>query len=348
MQRRFKWLIAVVVLVCAGWTGIWFYAASYTEKAMDRWIDRQAAQGRKWTCAGRNISGYPFRMLIRCKSIAFEGPGRGGKIALSTGAVRIVAQIYNPKLILAEAEGPARIVLPSGARTIEANWSQLRASVRVARPVPQRLSVRMEKPQFEFETAGRRETLNMADAEFHLRPAPDVTAEFGATDLAVLVNKAVSSAANRITGDDAPVNLSIVTRVTRMPLLLAGPRNSRLEHWRSAGGDITVQNIKLIKNRLELDASGRLQLDDGRRLSGIMNIRAAGFGRILQRFGLPALPGGGLLGNLLNSRKEPTAGASGQAKKSGSKIFIPLKLRLHDGFVWIGPLRTNMRLKPLY
>ncbi|MDP4593874.1 MAG: DUF2125 domain-containing protein [Beijerinckiaceae bacterium] len=345
MQRRFRWLIILVVAVCVLWTGAWYYAASFAGKAADAWIAKQASDGRNWTCVEREIGGFPFRMLIRCKSLAFEGPVRGGMVKLTTGSVRAIAQIYNPKLILAEVDGPLKLALPGGDKTMEATWTTLRASVRAAKPVPERISVRVEKLAAQFRSAtGVQETIAIADAEFHLRPAPDVKADFGATDLAVLINMAESGSANRLTGEAAPVNASIVSRITRAPLLLSGPRNQRLEQWRLGNGVLTLQNSRITKGPLQIDANGQLKLDDEHRPSGKINLRAAGVGGVLKKFGLPDISAaGGLLGGLLGNRNKAKPD-----DREKPKAFIPLPLVLQDGNLQIGPFRTGVRIKPLY
>lgn len=343
MQRRFRWMIIAVLGVCAAWTGVWFYAASFTGKAVDKWMARQASQGRNWTCKDREVAGYPFRMLIRCKSLSYEGPARDGRVKVSLGPVRAIAQVYNPKLILAEAEGPLKVQLPGATRKIDANWSVFRVSLRTAKPIPERLSIKIEKLVMQVETAnGKTEKIAAANAEFHIRPAPDVKADIGSTDLALLITKAASESANHITGEDAPIDASIVTRITRVPLLLTGPRDQRLEQWRLAKGTLTLQNSTITKGRAQLVASGRLALDDAHRPAGQINAKAAGVSVLLRKLGLPEflVSAGSLLGGLLSGGK--------QTGTEPSRAFIPLPIVIRDGRVRIGPKQLKGELKPLY
>jgi hypothetical protein len=346
MQRRFKWLIVLVVAVCAIWTGGWFYAASFAEKAADKWLAQQASLGRTWACTEREIGGFPFRMAMRCKTLSFSGQGRSGRVQFSLANVRAIAQVYNPKFILAEADGPLEVSLPGRVKSVKASWSGARASLRVAKPVPERLSVHIDKLQAQVTSnLGDEEKIAAASAEFHLRPAPDVTADIGSTDVAILANQLTSSLANRLAGDDAPANAVISTRITRLPALLAGPPAARLERWRQAKGTLTLQNVKIDKGPLALDASGQLQLDDQHMLEGRINARAAGFRLVLRKLGVPGFSGasGALISGLLGQKAQ-----AADSKKPQREAYMPLPLELRGGFVWLGPVKTGVRLKPLY
>lgn len=343
MQRRYAWLLAAVATVCAGWTGVWFYAASYARTAMDQAVSREAALGRTWTCANRDVAGFPFRFAVRCGALSFAGQGQGGPVSASFGPSRAIVQVYNPKLILAEIDGPVQVTLPGGAvRRIDAQWSAMRASVRAARPMPERVSVRIENLKARVLSArGDSENIAAALAEFHLRPAPDVTQNIGAVDVALTIKGLVSALADRGSGIEAPADAMIAARITHAPLLLAGSRGQRLENWRQAQGTFTLQNTVVSKGPLQLEASGQLTIDGEHRLAGTINTRTAGATVLMQRFGLPGGNGAGMLGGLLSRRAQA-------AEAPGKKTFLPLPLMLRDGVVWVGPIRTRVRLIPLY
>src|SRR4051812_35982321 len=58
-------LLVVAVLGTAGW----FYIRDRATREIDGWLGREAAAGRSWTCADRAITGYPFRLELRCASL---------------------------------------------------------------------------------------------------------------------------------------------------------------------------------------------------------------------------------------------------------------------------------------
>ncbi|MGE3245290.1 MAG: DUF2125 domain-containing protein [Beijerinckiaceae bacterium] len=346
MQRRYFWLLAIVVLVCAGWTGAWFYGANFAGKAADQWMAREAERGRIWTCANRDIGGFPFRFALRCSAATFRTQGRTGPVDVTLGPVRAIVQVYSPKLVLAEADGPAIVKTAGNLRQIDANWENLRASVRLARPLSERISLQIGKLKAQVSLAGRGpEALAAETLEFHMRPAPDVTVDIGAIDVAITVSNAVSQLADNLSRVKGPANASVAARITRAPVLFLtpAPLPQRLEAWRQAQGTLTLQRSTISKGAVEVEASGALQIDEGHFLAGNINARAAGLGAILQQFGLPGGNiGGGLLGGLLGSRR----GNGDDAPQR--KVAVPLPLTLRDGAVWLGPIRTKARLQPLY
>src|SRR5258708_6223753 len=65
----------LVVLLAAGWTGLWFYAAARAETEIATFRARERQAGRLQECASQSISGYPFRIEVRCAGAMFELKG---------------------------------------------------------------------------------------------------------------------------------------------------------------------------------------------------------------------------------------------------------------------------------
>src|SRR5258707_986914 len=61
---RRRWLLllpfALVVLLAAAWTGVWFYAAARAEAEIAVWREREQQAGRAQDCASHSIGGRPF------------------------------------------------------------------------------------------------------------------------------------------------------------------------------------------------------------------------------------------------------------------------------------------------
>src|SRR5271165_6183288 len=108
-RRRPLWPVSIapvlVVLLAIAWTAFWFYAASQVDVQADAWRAREAKSGRVYDCARRSVAGYPFRREIL-----------------------IVAQVYDPKLVIAEFTAPATIA-DRGTGPFVVNWSKGRSSV---------------------------------------------------------------------------------------------------------------------------------------------------------------------------------------------------------------------------
>src|SRR5271169_1217109 len=147
-RRRPLWPVfiapALVVLLAIGWSAFWFYAASQVDVQADAWQAREAKSGRVYDCARRSVAGYPFRLEIRCDdasvSLVAQTAGAEVPITAKLGEILVVAQVYDPKLVIAEFSAPATIS-DRGAGPLVVNWSKGRSSVLGLPGVPQRASI---------------------------------------------------------------------------------------------------------------------------------------------------------------------------------------------------------------
>ena len=165
-QRRFFWFAAIVVAVIAVYTIAWFYAARLLEDEAAGVIGRLNQGERQLSCSQPQGKGYPFRIGLFCDAVGLQLPDRG--VAISAGAFRSAAQVYAPRHIVGELDGPLVMEL-AGLPPIQAGWSTLRASVRIAEPIPERLSLEVS----DLIVAGRDNLLDMVRAragQFHMRP----------------------------------------------------------------------------------------------------------------------------------------------------------------------------------
>ena len=161
--RRIKWLGISAALVAALYSGGWFWLAGEGERRLDAAIVKSAEFGRVGECVNRDIKGYPFRLGLFCDKVAFSDDERG--IVFNAGALRSAAQVYNPKHVVVELDGPA-FIETQDVQPLELNWSLLHGSVRAAQPLPKQVSV--EGKDVTVATDGK--TALTADyASFHMR-----------------------------------------------------------------------------------------------------------------------------------------------------------------------------------
>ena len=139
-RPRSRWglFIAPVLLLilAAGWSGFWFYAASQAEVAADAWRAQEAKSGRIYDCARRSIAGFPFRFEVQCSGASVSLVSQTAAQAVAQKPVTaklseilIVAQVYDPKLLIAEFSAPATVFDPQGGSSMVVNWSKARSSV---------------------------------------------------------------------------------------------------------------------------------------------------------------------------------------------------------------------------
>ena len=148
-RRRPLWrlfIMPVLLLIAAlAWSAFWFYAASEVDVKADAWRAQEAKSGRVYDCAKRTVAGFPFRLEVRCDgaSVSLNSQTAGqaatqAPITAKLGQILVVAQIYDPKLLIAEFTAPATLSDSSGSPSMSVNWSKARSSVVGLPAVPQR------------------------------------------------------------------------------------------------------------------------------------------------------------------------------------------------------------------
>src|SRR5882757_7162050 len=99
----------LLVIAALAWSAFWFFAASEVAIKADAWRAQEAKSGRVYDCAKRSVAGFPFRLEVRCDgaSVALRSQTAGqaatqAPITAQLGEILVVAQIYDPKLLIAE------------------------------------------------------------------------------------------------------------------------------------------------------------------------------------------------------------------------------------------------------
>src|SRR5262245_64685143 len=146
-RRRPLWRLfiapALLLIAAAAWSGFWFFAASQVGVQADAWRAQEAKSGRNFDCAKRSVAGFPFRLEISCEgaSVALVSQTASNvPFTAKLGEILVVAQIYDPTLVIAEFKSPASVAIPEQS-PLRVDWSKARASVVGLPAVPQRGSI---------------------------------------------------------------------------------------------------------------------------------------------------------------------------------------------------------------
>lgn len=170
MARRVFWLGVAVVAAIALYTAGWFYAADRLASELRSTLAEIGRDGgNRAVCEEPDIRGYPFRIGVFCNATYVERASAG--FSMSTGAFRSAAHIYAPRQAIAEADSPARLLLP-GLVPLDLTWGGLRASARLAWPLPERLSVEATRLSAiaDMPNVSGPLAFTAERAEVHLRP----------------------------------------------------------------------------------------------------------------------------------------------------------------------------------
>jgi hypothetical protein len=344
-QRRSRfWLFAPFValaLAAVAWSAVWLIIRNRAEAQIDGWMAAEAIAGRQWSCPGRSVGGFPFRVEVTCPSLDLK---RGAWTA-AIGPFRTVAQIYQPNHVIAELAGPFRAT--DGRAVVEASWRNLRASFRGAGDRFERVSVTAEAPVVNIDGlpvgafALRSERL-----EAHIRPHPR-RADEGAIEVSAQASNAVAPMLDALVGGGEPATIDLALTATQARDAAMRSVAGDLERWRRAGGKLEVTRLSLVKASRRLEAVGEASLDELHRPAGRFEVSAQGVEGLIGNLTGGRLGGaaGALLGALLGERRRPAPEPS-----AGEGRLTPLPpLRIENGRISFGPLTIpGVRLSPLY
>jgi len=341
-RAKLYWPYVLLGLTVVTWSGFWYFAANKTENLMDSWLQREAQLGRIWSCLDRQISGYPFRIEIKCNEPQFKGQLGGESYTGTLKSLHSFAQVYQPSLVLTDLEGPLQLKSESGTVDFRMEWKSLRASLQGLPTSFKRFSVSIVEPKVQAESLRGSLPLTKAkEVEFHLRP--DGTGVAQAFDFALSLDGLTHPALDDLTGSTEALKINAKGNVTQLDPSQKGNVAERLEHWRSSGGTLQALDMKIEKSDLNISAKGDLKLDEWHRPSGNLNAEFAGFSPLLRRFGIN-IPGGAasdFLGGLLGQK--PVDKGEGNARKP-----LRLPVILANGRLFVGPFKTPVALQPLY
>ena len=163
--RRILWLGVFIVILFGGYSVGWFYLADRLVTRAKAEIAEANRDGTTVECENPVARGFPFRLGVYCDRIAYANADEA--IAITAGSLRTAGQIYDPMRFIAELDGPATVATPANG-SLEIDWEKLRASVRWARPLPERVSV--EGGGVAATTATGTPLATIGTFEAHMRP----------------------------------------------------------------------------------------------------------------------------------------------------------------------------------
>ncbi|CAL8968210.1 hypothetical protein RHODGE_RHODGE_04189 [Rhodoplanes serenus] len=379
VRRRRPWLIALplVLVVAAGlaWTAFWFHAASVTRTVLAGWQENEAAAGRTYACASQDVGGFPFRFELRCREPVAALRSASPPTRVSAVDAVVVAQVWQPTLIIAEATGPLRLGPIEAAPAFSLDWSLAQASLRGLPTDPERLSVVLDRPlatSLDGTTAG---LIGQADrAEFHARIAGGSARRDPVLDLALRLDEAVAPMLARAGAAPVPLDLDAVGVLRGLPSLAPRSFAGTLRTLQAAGGRLEVTRLRLQQGDIVATGTGTLGLSPRGALDGELQLSIVNAEKLLPLLGVDRLvnqllpqstrerlapgldrlvPG---LGNILRGDAAPpgagpAGGAGGEALGPATELegkrAVRMPLRFVDGAVMLGPFRVG-QLAPFY
>jgi hypothetical protein len=389
-RRRPLWrlfIMPVLVLISAvAWSAFWFYAASQVDVAADTWRAQEAKSGRVYDCAKRTVAGFPFRLEVRCDGASVSlvsqtaGASAQAPVTATLGEILVVAQVYDPRLLIAEFTAPATLSERGLAPSMTVNWSKARASVAGLPAIPQRASIVFDDAGIDRIDGSIKAALARArHIELHGR-----LAEGSALDHPV-IETVLKIAGGSVQGTHPllaePFDADVRTMLSGLKDASPKPWPERFREIQAAGGHVEIVQSRIQQGELIAVAAGTLGLSANGRLDGELQMTVAGMERAIAALGIEKMLDEGVpqatldrlapgvktqdLNNLFGAldraipglgkvvKQNANVGVAAGINALGKEAVLEGKkarafpLRFVDGAVFLGPLRVG-QTPPLF
>jgi len=386
-RRRPLWGLFIVpvllVIAAAAWSGFWFYAASQVGVQADAWRAQEAKSGRNYDCARRTVAGFPFRFEVSCEgaSVALVSQTASNvPFTAKLGEILVVAQVYDPKLVIAEFKSPASIAIPEQS-PLRVDWSKGRASVVGLPAVPQRASIvfddvgidRVNSNSIQVPVARARHV------ELHGRLAEGSLADQPVIETVLQMNEGSVQGVHPVMAE--PFNADVHAKLTGLKDFTPKPWPERFREIAAAGGKVEIVESRIQQGEMIAVAAGTLSLNAGGNLDGELQMTVTGLERIVPALGIEKILEEGVpqatldrvapgvktqdLNNLFGAldkaipglgkivKQNANVGVAATLNSIGSEAVLEGKkarsfpLRFADGAVLFGPVKVG-QVPPLF
>ena len=355
-RRRYIILLFVVLAVVVGWTGFWKFAADKAQHTIDGWRAREAKSGRIYSCGSQDLGGFPFRIEVTCGQASAIFRSNEPPLELKADRLLVVAQVYQPGLIISEFHGPLTIGQPGKAPEFLASWKRGQTSLRGTPAAPQRASLVFDDPVVDrMSGAGRENLLRARHIEFHGRIAEGSVTNKPVIEVAVQVGQASAPARHRAAVP--PIDASATAPLRGFSVFSPKPWAARFREIQAADGRIDITTVRIQQGDILAIGTGTLSINGNGRLEGQLRITMAGLEQFLAAIGaqqkIQASPHMDKLAGALDrvapglgevARQQAGANLSaginmlGEQTTLEGKRAVTLPLRFTDGAVFLGPI----------
>jgi hypothetical protein len=390
-RRRPLWRLFIMpvllLIAAAAWSAFWFYAASQVEVSADAWRAQEAKSGRVYDCARRTVAGFPFRLEVRCDGASVslvsqtaQQAATQAPITAELGEILVVAQVYDPKLLIAEFTAPATISDRGQQPSVVVNWSKARSSVVGLPAVPQRASIVFDNPEVNRFNGSMQAPLARAKhIELHGRLAEGSAADHPVIETVLKVEGGSVQEVHPLLA--APFDADVRTMLSGLKDFSPKPWPVRFREIQAAGGHVEIAQSRIAQGDVIAVAAGTLGLTVNGRLDGELQMTVAGLEKVIPALGIEkmldegvpqatldrvapgvktqdinslfgaldrAIPG---LGKVVkqNANVGVAAGVNALGKEAvlEGKKARAFPLRFVDGTVYLGPLKVG-QIPPLF
>jgi hypothetical protein len=390
-RRRPLWRLFIMpillLIAAAAWSAFWFYAASEVDAKADAWRAQEAKSGRVYDCAKRSVAGFPFRLEVRCngasvslRSQTAEQAAAQASFTAKLDEILVIAQVYDPKLLIAEFTAPATIADRGQQPSMTANWSKARSSVVGLPAVPQRASIEFDDPAIDRVNGPAQTPLARAKhIELHGRLADGSPLDRPVIETVLKIEGGSVQELHPLLA--VPFDADVRTLLSGLQDFAPKPWPERFREIQAAGGHIEIVQSRIVQGDLIAVAAGTLGLSAEGRLDGELQMTVAGIEKVIPALGIEKMLDEGVpqatldrvapgvksqdINNLFGAldraipglgkvvKQNANAGVAAGINALGKEAVLEGKkarafpLRFADGVVYLGPLKVG-QIPPLF
>jgi hypothetical protein len=388
-RRRPLWRLfimpALLVVAAIAWSAFWFYAASEVGVRADAWRAREAKSGRVYDCGKRSVAGYPFRLEVSCDdasvSLVSQTAGAPSAFTARLSEIMVIAQIYQPNLLIADFKAPATIADRGQPPSMKVNWTTGRSSITGLPNNPQRASIVFDNPAIDRVNGPVQTPLAKAGhVELHGRIADGSPQDHPVIETVLQIAGGTIQEVHPLLA--APFDADAQAKLSGLKDFSPKPWPERFREIQAAGGHVEIVRSRIQQGDLVAIAAGTLSLNANGRIDGELQMTVAGIEKVIPALGIEKMLEEGVpqatldkvapgvksqdLNNLFGAldkaipglgkvvKQNANAGlvvawrnAVGTAAELEGKKARAFPLRFVDGAVFFGPIKVA-QLPPLF
>jgi hypothetical protein len=370
----------LLLIAAAAWSAFWFFAASQVDVRAEAWRAQEAKSGRVYDCANRSVAGFPFRLEVRCDGASVtllsqtaEQAATRASISARLGEILVVAQVYDPKLLIAEFTAPATISDRGGPPSMMVNWSKARSSVVGLPAVPQRASIMFDDPSIDrVEGSARAPLAGAKHIELHGRLVEGSVRDHPMIETVLQIAGGSVQGLHPLLAE--PFDADVRTMLSGLKDFSPKPWPERFREIQAAGGHVEIVQSRIHQGDLIAVAAGSFGLSANGRLDGELQMTVAGMEKVIPALGIEKMLDEGVpqatldrvapgvktqdVNNLLGAldrvipglgkvvKQNANVGVAAGINALGKEAMLEGKkarafpLRFVDGAVFLGPLKV--------
>ncbi len=390
-RRRPLWRLFIMpillLIAAAAWSAFWFFAASQVDVRAEAWRAQEAKSGRVYDCGKRSVAGFPFRLEVRCDGASVtllsqtaEQAATRASISARLGEILVVAQVYDPKLLIAEFTAPATISDRGGPPSMMVNWSKARSSVVGLPAVPQRASIMFDDPSIDrVEGSARAPLAGAKHIELHGRLVEGSVRDHPMIETVLQIAGGSVQGLHPLLAE--PFDADVRTMLSGLKDFSPKPWPERFREIQATGGHVEIVQSRIHQGDLIAVAAGSLGLSANGRLDGELQMTVAGMEKVVPALGIEKMLDEGVpqatldrvapgvktqdVNNLLGAldrmvpglgkvvKQNANVGVAAGINALGKEAMLEGKkarafpLRFVDGTVFLGPLKVA-QIPPLF